>query len=411
LVVVLWLTRSLIVGVLEPLAEMSVSLDRLSKGDLGKRVQVRENNEIGALATAFNRTAEGLTRTFRREQVDWNALAEEEEKAQALRATEKAHLGELQAKVDQVLSCVQAAAGGDLMVRVAFEGEDPMGRAAQGINRLLEALCADMSALGRNAAELNQASQNLDQLADAMQAGARSSSEEVGVLDSVAGQINSNVHTMASATEEMNASIKEIAGSASSAAGIASEGVRLMRDADETVRKLWESSHEINEAAKAITGIAQQTNLLALNATVEAARAGEAGKGFAVVASEVKELARAAAKTAEDIGSKIGAIQKSSSDTVAVLGKISGNIEKINGYQNGIASAVEEQSVTTQDISKNIHNAADGTEEVRRHMAGIAKATRENADEAAELKRASGDLHAMAGRLDALIGRFRFKAA
>ena len=121
-----------------------------------------------------------------------------------------------------------------------------------------------------------------------------------------------------------------------------------------TVSKLGDSSIEIGQVIKVITSIAQQTNLLALNATIEAARAGEAGKGFAVVANEVKELAKQTAKATEDIGRRIGAIQDDTKSAVEAIGTISGIINQVNDISNTIATAVEEQSATTNEMSQNV---------------------------------------------------------
>jgi methyl-accepting chemotaxis protein len=103
-----------------------------------------------------------------------------------------------------------------------------------------------------------------------------------------------------------------------------------------------------------ITTIAQQTNLLALNATIEAARAGEAGKGFGVVANEVKELAKKTELATGEIGHRIEAIQADAGSAVEALTQIGKIINQINDLQNTIASAVEEQAVTTAEIGRNL---------------------------------------------------------
>src|SRR5579863_4338933 len=106
--------------------------------------------------------------------------------------------------------------------------------------------------------------------------------------------------------------------------------------------------------------LAQQTNPLALNATTEAARAGEAGKGFAVVANEVKELAKQTAAATEEISQKIEAIQSDTRAAVQAIGEIGTIINQINDISNSIASAVEEQTVTTNEIGRSVSEAAQG---------------------------------------------------
>jgi methyl-accepting chemotaxis protein len=120
------------------------------------------------------------------------------------------------------------------------------------------------------------------------------------------------------------------------------------------VNKLGQSSIEIGKVIKVITAIAGQTNLLALNATIEAARAGDAGRGFAVVANEVKELAKQTANATEDISQRIEAIQTDTKAAVQAITQITDIINQINDFQSTIASAIEEQTATTNEISRNI---------------------------------------------------------
>ena len=159
---------------------------------------------------------------------------------------------------------------------------------------------------------------------------------------------------VATSTEEMQASIREISKAANESAAVARNAVGAAESANATVQRLGESSVGIGKVIKVITSIAQQTNLLALNATIEAARAGEAGKGFAVVANEVKELAKGTARATEEIGQKIEAIQNDTRSAVAAIAQIRNIIKEINDISNNIAAAVEEQTVTTNEISRNV---------------------------------------------------------
>src|SRR6202012_2212901 len=110
-----------------------------------------------------------------------------------------------------------------------------------------------------------------------------------------------------------------------------------------------------------ISAVAGQTNLLALNATIEAARAGEAGKGFAVVAAEVKALASQTSNATKDISEQIAAIQAATKGSVEEIHSISRTIAELSSVSTSIASAVEEQNVTTREIAESVNNAASHT--------------------------------------------------
>src|SRR6185369_12126746 len=148
----------------------------------------------------------------------------------------------------------------------------------------------------------------------------------------------------------MNDCILQIAKQTADSVTIAGQAVSIVSETNVTIEHLGNSSAEIGNVLKVINSIAKQTNLLALNATIEAARAGEAGKGFAVVAHEVKELAKDTAKATEDISRKIAAIQADTHGSVGAIAEITNIINQINDIENSIASGVEEQAATTQEI-------------------------------------------------------------
>jgi methyl-accepting chemotaxis protein len=204
----------------------------------------------------------------------------------------------------------------------------------------------------------------------------------------------------------MGASIREIAVNAQQAAQVAAEAVETARQTSTTVGKLGDSSAEIGNVLKVITSIAEQTNLLALNATIEAARAGEAGKGFAVVANEVKELAQETARATEDIGRRVEAIQADTGQATTAIASISEVIDRINAYQSAIAAAVEEQTATTQEMSRSVSEVAGGAESISTTVGGLAAAAEAAQSEASSTHRSSDELAALARELRALVAEF-----
>ncbi len=280
-------------------------------------------------------------------------------------------------------------------------------RTEQREKEMTENLQRVLSQVNDNALALGSASEELTAINQQLAGNAEETSTQANVVSAAAEEVSRNVQTVATGTEEMSASIKEIAKNANEAAKIAMTAVKVADTTNATVAKLGDSSTEIGKVIKVITSIAQQTNLLALNATIEAARAGEAGKGFAVVANEVKELAKETAKATEDIGQKIEAIQTDTKGAVEAIAQIGAIIGQINDISNTIASAVEEQTATTNEIGRNVSEAAKGSTEIAQNISGVAQAARSTSDGLADAQKAASQLSKMAADLQALVGQFK----
>jgi methyl-accepting chemotaxis protein len=260
-----------------------------------------------------------------------------------------------------------------------------------------------LDSVGSTAQSLASASEELSAVAQQMSSNSEETSAQSNVVAAASEQVSKNVATVATSAEEMSASVKEIAKNANDAARVATSAVKVAEDTNKTVAKLGESSIEIGKVIKVITSIAQQTNLLALNATIEAARAGEAGKGFAVVANEVKELAKQTAAATEDISGKIEAIQGDTKRAVTAIAEIAKVIGQINDISNTIASAVEEQSATTNEIARNATEAAKGSTEISKNITNVSTAAKSTTEGANNTLSAAQELAKLSATLKTIV--------
>ncbi|MBE9558903.1 MAG: methyl-accepting chemotaxis protein [Proteobacteria bacterium] len=253
---------------------------------------------------------------------------------------------------------------------------------------------------------LSAASTELEATAQSLTSTADETSAQSQAVASAAEQAAGNVQTVATASEELGASIGEIGRQVTQSAQIAGNAVEEARKTNDTVQGLAEAAQRIGEVVTLINDIAGQTNLLALNATIEAARAGEAGKGFAVVAQEVKNLANQTAKATEEISSQITAIQTETNDAVGAIQRIQGIISEINDISTTIASAVEEQGVATQEISRNVQETAKGTQQVTENIVAVSQAARDTGASSSQVLSSSQELARQTENLRAKIDTF-----
>jgi len=308
---------------------------------------------------------------------------------------------------------------GDLTRRLKVERKDELGEVSLWFNRFVDNVHGIVSQL---AGTTQQVSTSCDQLT--------TTAEQIATA---AEEVACQSGTVATASEEMSATSNDISGSCAQAAAsshratdTAQGGADVVqatlqgmqniadrvRESAQTVGSLGQRSDQIGAIVGTIEDIADQTNLLALNAAIEAARAGESGRGFAVVADEVRALAERTTKATKEIGEMIKAIQNETSGAVGsmelgvrevergmessrrsgeALQNILNAIGEVTMQIHQIATAAEEQTAVTGEISTNIHQINDVVSET-------AKGANETAGAAAHLSSLACDLQQIVGR-------------
>jgi methyl-accepting chemotaxis protein len=314
----------------------------------------------------------------------------------------------ISAATSAVLNKAEAIAGGDLTgEEVQINSNDELGDLATAMNKMQGNLVKMIVAVAENAQQVANASEEFSAVSQQISTNSEETTAQANIVSTATEQVNRNLQTVATGAEEMSSTIQDIAKNATESARVSGEAVRTAQTTNDTISKLGVSSAEIGQVIKVITSIAQQTNLLALNATIEAARAGEAGKGFAVVANEVKELAKQTAKATEDISQKIAAIQSDTKGAVDAIATIGAVINQISDISSTIATAVEEQSATTNEMSRNVTEAAKGSSEITQNIAGVSQAAQGTSSSAHESMKAAQSLAQMSTQLRGLVEQFK----
>ena len=345
----------LVSGVSTPIQRITDAMKRLAGHDLSTDiVGLGRKDEIGAMASAVQ--------IFKDSMITADRLAEEQRHEQEAKERRAARIEAINAEFDK--------------------------SASEALNYLASA-----------ATELRATAGGMSNNADL-------ASKQAGAVAAASEEASTNVQTVAAATEELSSSIQEISRQVVQSSTIAGQAVQEAAQTGGTMRTLSEAAQKIGEVVRLINDIAGQTNLLALNATIEAARAGEAGKGFAVVASEVKNLATQTARATEDISAQVAAMQSSTGAAVAAIERIDATIGRMNEISTSIAAAMEQQGAATQEIARNVQEAARGTTEVSSNISGLNQIVEETGAASVEVLSASDELGQQAEQLRARVGTF-----
>jgi methyl-accepting chemotaxis protein len=344
-------------GVTKPLEGLTGGMKKLAAGNFAVVLPgLGRSDEIGEMAQAVE--------DFKIKAAE-RARQEAEEKAAGDRRAAAARKGEMQ--------------------RLADEFESAVGDIVQTVSSASTQLAAAAAKLTTSAATT-----------EALSTKVATASEQASV----------NVHSVASATEELAASVGEIGRQVQESSRISTDAVGQAAKTDDRISTLSRAAGRIGDVTKLITTIAEQTNLLALNATIEAARAGEAGKGFAVVAQEVKQLAAQTAKATSEISGQIAEMQSATEESVVAIKEIGGTIGRISQIATTIASAIEEQGAATQEITRNVQQAAAGTTQVAANIVEVNRGAADTGSASSQVLSSAQSLATESNRLKHEMDKF-----
>ena len=310
---------------------------------------------------------------------------------------------------------------GDLTQRLPIQSNDEVGELAKWFNQFLDKLQDLIRQVAGSSAEVNRAAVATADVARQTSSGIARQQHEI---DQVATAVN-----------EMSAAVQEIAHSANSAADSATTANRaahegktrvqdsseqisvLARDVQEAadvIRSLEADSARIGTILDVIRTIADQTNLLALNAAIEAARAGEHGRGFSVVADEVRTLAQRTQNSTREIQAMIETLLAGTSKAVTVMERghtrVEESVQKAHAAAAAIQSIVDSVariSDMNAQIATAVEEQSSVTEEVSRNITTIGSVANELAGAAANSDKTSQDMAGQSAHLHDLVNRFR----
>lgn len=447
--------------VITPLLTVSEVVKRRAAGDTAVRTDLDTADEIGELARAFNQMADNVNAATEREheaaetlrrQIDHlleavNRVAEGDYSAKveldasgedavtelaeslqiminyiAISSEQKREEVEtLERKVDAILQVVTLAAQGDLTGEVDIDGEDAIGKLAQGVQTMVNNLNALVAQVQRSGIQVTSSATEIAATAKQQEA---TISEQAATTN----QIAATATEISATTKELENTIDEVAEVAERTARSAATGQQELGNMESTMQQivdaagsiaskfevLNEKARNINSVVTTITKVADQTNLLSLNAAIEAEKAGEYGLGFSVVANEVRRLADQTAVATLDIEQMVKEMQSAVSAGVLSMEKFSVQVrssaEDVSEVSAQLAQIIDEVQALTprfESVQEGMHFQSQGAQQIKTAMIQLSESAQQTVESIRHSNAAIDQLNDAAQAMQSSVSKLR----
>lgn len=326
-------------------------------------------------------------------------------------------------RIEIILGFVNNLASGekDLTKKVLVTGNDRISLLASHFNAFIGRM---HNLIGRSMNTANQvasSSAELSVFSSKMASGAEEQRSQVLQIVAAMNELNTTVNEIARNTQMAANSAREASDIAEEGGKTVLSGISGLRQVASSVERsaaiiseLGDKATSIGEIISLIDDIADQTNLLALNAAIEAARAGEYGRGFAVVADEVRKLAERTTKATKEISEVIQSLQEKTASAVVIMESGVTEAQGAESYANSMSKVLDTIVASTQKVSDTIVQIATAAEEqssatadVSRNVENISLIAQETVKNAKRTSDAVADLNILADNLIQEVGSFK----
>ncbi|MYN16976.1 HAMP domain-containing protein [Rugamonas sp. FT107W] len=390
-------------ALLAPLNNLTHAVGRLAAGEQSARAAEGNADELGRVATEFNRMAQAI---------------------QDSQANELAATNLLKSKVDSLLGVVSKAASGDLTGKIEVAGEDAIGQLAHGLDRMFENLRALLNNVQKAGIQVTTSATEIAASARQQEATgieqAQTSVEILSTTKEISANTSQLLKTMEDATAVADYTTNATADAQTNLRRMDSTMQHMVSATDSINAKLAalsEKASNINSVLITITKVADQTNILSLNAAIEAEKAGEAGRGFSVVATEIRRLADQTSVSTWDIEQMLKEMQSAVSASVMGMDKFSeeirrsvGEVRQVTDQLSGVMDQVQKLAPQFDAVLQGMQSQAVGAQQISETMMQLNDATQQTVESLKATSEAVHQLQYAAGDLQTSVANFAVAA-